>query len=77
MVFITATTKAKKKTKKGTKESEASVSSQSNNPSTNGQVATNAEIQNLTTNVPECDDLERSKKIKRIKSVRISTIIYQ
>ncbi|OAD59323.1 Eukaryotic translation initiation factor 2A [Eufriesea mexicana] len=63
-----STTKAKKKTKKGTKESEASVSSQSNNPSTNGQVATNAEIQNLTTNVPECDDLERSKKIKKIKS---------
>ncbi|KAK9307333.1 hypothetical protein QLX08_002341 [Tetragonisca angustula] len=58
-------TKAKKKTKKGTKELE---SSQSSNPSTNGQVTTSTETQNLTTNVPECDNLERSKKIKKIKS---------
>ncbi|KAF3420850.1 hypothetical protein E2986_01016 [Frieseomelitta varia] len=61
---VTAT-KAKKKTKKGTKESE---SSQSSNPSTNGQVTTSTETQNLTTNVPECDNLDRSKKIKKIKS---------
>ncbi|KAG6800892.1 eukaryotic translation initiation factor 2A [Apis mellifera caucasica] len=63
-----STTKAKKKTKKTTKESEALASSQSNNPSTNGQVTTSTETQNLTTNVPECDNLERSKKIKKIKS---------
>lgn len=65
-------TKAKKKTKKGGKDTEASTSSQSNNPSTNGQVTTTStDAQNITTSVPECDDLERSKKIKKIKSVRI------
>ena len=49
-------------------------SSQSSNPSTNGQVTTSTETQNLTTNVPECDNLERSKKIKKIKSVRLFVI---
>ncbi|XP_043254699.1 eukaryotic translation initiation factor 2A [Colletes gigas] len=64
------TAKTKKKTKKVKKESEASASSQShyNNPNTNGQVTTSTKSQSLTTaNVPECDELERSKKIKRIK----------
>lgn len=71
-IFVVAITKAKKKAKKGTKKSESLASSQSNNPSTNGQVTTSTESQNLNTNVPECDNLERSKKIKKIKSVRIS-----
>lgn len=68
------TTKIKKKTKKVKKEPEASASSQShfNNPNTNGQVTTSTKNQLTTANVPECDDLERSKKIKRIKVVRIS-----
>ncbi|XP_076164353.1 eukaryotic translation initiation factor 2A isoform X1 [Ptiloglossa arizonensis] len=63
------TTKIKKKTKKVKKEPEASASSQShfNNPNTNGQVTTSTKNQLTTANVPECDDLERSKKIKRIK----------
>lgn len=54
------------------KDSEASASSQSNynNRSTNGQV-TSTKSQNATANVPECDDAERCKKMKRIKSVRI------
>lgn len=60
------------KTKKDKKESEASAS---NNPSTNGQVTTSTNSQSLTsTNVPQCDELEKSKKIKRIKAVRMFTI---
>ncbi|XP_003707307.2 eukaryotic translation initiation factor 2A [Megachile rotundata] len=62
--------KAKKKTKKVKKESEASASSQPHhsNASTNGQVIASTKTQNLTTNVSECDELERSKKIKKIKN---------
>nr|XP_003707307.1 PREDICTED: eukaryotic translation initiation factor 2A [Megachile rotundata] len=62
--------KAKKKTKKVKKESEASASSQPHhsNASTNGQVTASTKTQNLTTNVSECDELERSKKIKKIKN---------
>ncbi|XP_017891811.1 eukaryotic translation initiation factor 2A [Ceratina calcarata] len=63
-----STAKAKNKKKKDAKESDASTSSHLSNPSTNGQVNANTEAQNLTTNVPESDDLERSKKIKKIKS---------
>ncbi|XP_076751618.1 eukaryotic translation initiation factor 2A isoform X1 [Xylocopa sonorina] len=63
-----STTKTKKKTKKGTKELEASASSQFSDPSTNGQVTTSTDTPSLNTSVPECDDLERSKKIKKIKS---------
>ncbi|XP_054011348.1 eukaryotic translation initiation factor 2A [Hylaeus anthracinus] len=64
------TAKTKKKTKKVKKESEASASSQTHSTSnTNGQVPTTTRSQNLTAaNVTECDDLERSKKIKRIKA---------
>lgn len=51
------------------KDSEASASSQS--PSTNGQVAASIKPQNLTANAAESDELERSKKIKKIKNVRI------
>ncbi|XP_031825611.1 eukaryotic translation initiation factor 2A [Nomia melanderi] len=58
--------KSGNKTKKDKKESEASAS---NNPSTNGQVTTSTNSQSLTsTNVPQCDELEKSKKIKRIKA---------
>ncbi|CAK9813891.1 Eukaryotic translation initiation factor 2A [Anthophora quadrimaculata] len=57
-------TKTKKKTKKDGKESDGPTPSHSqDNPSTNGQVTTNPECQ-----IPECDDFDRVKKIKKIKS---------
>lgn len=64
--------KTKKKTNKGKKESEAGAPSQShyNSPSTNGQVTTSTKGQNLAGN-PEYDELEKTKKIKGIKKVRI------
>ncbi|XP_076665735.1 eukaryotic translation initiation factor 2A isoform X1 [Andrena cerasifolii] len=67
--FNKSAKKTKKKTNKVKKDSEASASSQSNynNRSTNGQV-TSTKTQNATANVPECDDAERCKKMKRIKS---------
>lgn len=56
--------KTKKKTKKDGKESDGPTPSHSqDNPSTNGQVTTNPECQ-----IPECDDFDRVKKIKKIKS---------
>lgn len=64
------TNKAKKKTKKDKKEDGAA----SSNPSTNGQVAS-TNSQNL---VPQClDEVERSKKIKKIKAVRIFIVYIQ
>ncbi|XP_015439866.1 PREDICTED: eukaryotic translation initiation factor 2A isoform X2 [Dufourea novaeangliae] len=61
-----AANKTKQKTKKDKKDSEASASIDT---STNGQVTTSTKNQSLTSgNVPEIDEVERSKKFKRIKA---------